>query len=101
MDCKELAKSLGLMEGKVVKAHRDFTSKYQGNISKENVIMELGSNDRMAGAMFDIFDDDNDDFLNFDEFMFLKHLSRDYSLRAKLEIIFNMFDIKKERTLDR
>ena len=55
---------------------------------------ENRDNNRTDESMFGLFDDDNDDLLNFDEFMFLKHLGRN-SLGANSEIFLRMFDIDK------
>ena len=56
---------------------------------------ENRDNNRTDESMFGLFDDDNDDLLNFDEFMFLKHLGRNYYLGANSEIFLRMFDIDK------
>ena len=52
-----------------------------------------------AAAMFDIFDDDDDDLLGFNEFMFIKYLGINNSLTAKLNIIFKMLDAEKVEVL--
>ena len=64
------------------------------------LMKEYRDNNRTDESMFGLFDDDNDDLLNFDEFMFLKHLGRNYSLGANSEIFLRMFDIDKAWVLD-
>ena len=97
---RSLANSLGLVEGRVVREEERFQAQYGEQINKEMFVQELGDT-RRAAAMFDIFDDDDDDLLNFDEFMFIKYLGINNSLTAKLNIIFKMFDTEKVGVLDR
>ena len=97
---RALADSLGLPEGRVVSEERRFRAKYGQQINKMMFVKELGDSGR-AAVMFDIFDGDDDHLLDFDDFMFIKHLGINNSLAAKLYIIFKMFDTDKVGFLPR
>ena len=97
---RSLADSLGLVERRVAREEEWFRGQFGQQISRELVVQELGDT-RPAAALFDILDDDDDDLLNFDEFMLIKYLGINNTLTAKLDVIFKMFDTDGVGVLDR
>ena len=94
-----LAEWLGLVEGRVAREEERFRAQYGELMNKEQLLEELGDTGRTA--VFDILDDEGDDHLKFEEFMFIKYLGINNSLTAKLTIIFKMFDTDRVGVLDR